>query len=136
MSEAGSQERVNRAPFDVWHAFICGCRPLPEYTSVTCRDTCRAGRGERRSSARPRVICEWVPPGPGTACGTKRDLEHSSDTRHELKAVKALFCDAVVGRVQQDDLSILSVLGIFSISRLDPQHLKNKKSKKLFKCLC
>lgn len=34
MSEAGSQERVNRAPFDVWHAFICGCRPLPEYTSA------------------------------------------------------------------------------------------------------
>lgn len=34
MSEAGSQERVNRAPFDVWHAFICGCRPLPEYASA------------------------------------------------------------------------------------------------------
>lgn len=34
MSGAGSQERVNRAPFDVWHAFICGWRPLPEYTSA------------------------------------------------------------------------------------------------------
>lgn len=90
----GRRELMGAPPFDVWHAFISGCCPLPEIHlcegAVTCRDTCRAGRGERRASARSHVICGRAPPGPGPARGT-RALERSSNTRQELKRGKSSF---------------------------------------------